>query len=93
MSTTVTIAWLPVKKDAESSTAVASLKGLKDAKLATPGLEHAFHGKGTDPNEPPAVEIIDSESSESSLLPVTNCFKSLVFRGRSQGSCLKLSRR
>ncbi|KAK2604857.1 hypothetical protein N8I77_007753 [Diaporthe amygdali] len=63
MSTTVTIAWLPVKKDAESSTAVASLKGLKDAKLATPGLEHAYHGKGTDPNEPPAVEIIDIWSS------------------------------
>ncbi|KAI3398488.1 hypothetical protein diail_9170 [Diaporthe ilicicola] len=63
MSTTVTIAWIPIKKDAESSTAVANLKGLKEEKLATPGLEHAYHGKGTDPNEPAGLEIVDVWSS------------------------------
>lgn len=61
MSTTVSIAWIPVTKDAESSSAVANLKAQKDQKLAAPGLEHAYHGTPTDPNEPKAVEIIDGE--------------------------------
>lgn len=62
MSTYVSIGWIPLVKDADSSSAVASLKGLKDQKLATPGLEHAYHGTPTDPNEPKAAEIIDGES-------------------------------
>lgn len=61
MSTYVSIGWIPLVKDADSSSAVASLKGLKDQKLATPGLEHAYHGTPTDPNEPKAAEIIDGE--------------------------------
>lgn len=61
MTTYVSIGWIPVTKDADSSSAVANLKGLKDQKLATPGLEHAYHGTPTDPNEPKAVEIIDGE--------------------------------
>lgn len=61
MSTYVSIGWIPLVKDADSNSAVASLKGLKDQKLATPGLEHAYHGTPTDPNEPKAAEIIDGE--------------------------------
>ncbi|KAG8165838.1 hypothetical protein KVR01_004390 [Diaporthe batatas] len=63
MSTTVTIAWIPIIKDAESSSALAELKALKDQKLAVAGLEHAYHGAATDPNEPKAIEIVDVWSS------------------------------
>lgn len=89
MSTYVSIGWIPLVKDADSSSAVASLKGLKDQKLATPGLEHAYHGTPTDPNEPKAAEIIDGEfqlrTGPAPLHWSLTCYNSLVLPGRGQG--------
>lgn len=59
----VSVAWIPVKKDAEGSAGAKSLGEMKEKILSAPGLTHSYHGKGQDPEEPASIEIFDGKTS------------------------------
>lgn len=57
----VALTWIPIKKDAEGSAGAKALGDMKEKILATPGLEHTYHAKSADPNEPASIEIFDGK--------------------------------
>ncbi|CAN8096697.1 unnamed protein product [Discula destructiva] len=67
MPSIVLHAWVPLKKDFESSPAAQVIKEAMPKALASANLVHAYRGKGIDPNEPPASELISIFDSVASV--------------------------
>lgn len=67
MPSFVRISFFPIKKDASPETIAQTLGavGGKEKFLSSPGLLKAYYSTGLDPNEPPAIELVDGKQSRT----------------------------